>query len=161
MVINGRPRLACDARISELGTKITVEPLRKFPVVRDLIVDRSILMENLRKMKLWLREEAELPDGYRELAYEASGCIQCGCCLEICPNFYPGGEFCGMASVPVTTRLLTEMSVSSRKEIMREYSKHVFAGCGKSLSCRDVCPRHIDTEKLLVNSNAMALWRRR
>ena len=162
MVINGRPRLACDAKIAELGTEeIIIEPLRKFPVVSDLIVDRSILMENLRRMKLWLREDSELPDAYRELAYEASGCIQCGCCLEICPNFYAGGEFYGMAAAPVTTRLLTEMPVKVRRDIAGEYSKHVFSGCGKSLSCRDVCPRHIDTEKLLVNSNAMAIWRRR
>ena len=161
MVINGRPRLACDARIAELGGEITVEPLRKFPVICDLIVDRCILRENLKTLRLWIREDSDLPDRYRDLAYEAAGCIQCGCCLEICPNFYAGGAFFGMAAVPVTTRLLTEMSKDVRKEIVKGYSKHVFAGCGKSLACKDVCPRHIDTEKLLVNSNAMAIWKRR
>ena len=161
MVINGRPGLACDARIADLGSEITVEPLRKFPVICDLITDRSILRENLKTLRLWLREDSELPDKYRDIAYEASSCIQCGCCLEICPNFYTGGSFFGMAAVPVTTRLLTEMPKSVRKEIIKGYSGHVFAGCGKSLACKDVCPRHIDTEKLLVNSNAMAIWKKR
>ena len=161
MVISGRPCLACDAKLTDLKKEITVEPLRKFPVVCDLVVDRSILYENLKTLKLWLKEDAVLPDRYRDLAYEASECIQCGCCLEVCPNFYPDGKFFGMATVPVTTRLLSEMSVSEAKEIARLYSKHTFAGCGKSLACMDVCPKKIDTENLLVNSNAMAIWKRR
>ena len=162
MIINGRPGLACDARLADIGTQeIVLEPLRKFPVVCDLITDRSILQENLRTLKLWLREESSLPDRYRDLAYESSECLQCGCCLEICPNFYAGGTFFGMASVPITTRLLTETEKNERREIVREYLRHTYAGCGKSLACRDICPKGIDTEKLLVNANAMAIWKRR
>ena len=41
MRINGVPRLACDTKIGDLKSKtVTLEPLKKFPVVRDLIVDR-------------------------------------------------------------------------------------------------------------------------
>ena len=162
MVINGRPGLACDARLAELGgSTIQLEPLRKFPVVEDLRVDRSILMRNLAEMRLWLTKNAELHDEDQELAYMASECIQCGCCLEICPNFYAGGRFFGMAVVPVTTRLLTELPKESYRAITEEYARHSFAGCGKSLACRDICPRGIDTEELLVNANAMAVWKRK
>ena len=169
MVINGRPRLACDARLAEFASdvtadrtiEITVEPLRKFPCIADLIADRSILYENLRTLRIWLRSDSSLPEKYRDIAYEASECVQCGCCLEICPNFYAGGTFFGMATVPLTTRLLTETDKPLRKEISAAYSRHVYGGCGKSLACKDICPRHIDTEKLLVNSNAMAVWKRR
>ncbi|MBO6047281.1 MAG: hypothetical protein J6P61_05945 [Erysipelotrichaceae bacterium] len=66
-----------------------------------------------------------------------------------------------MATVPLTTRLLIEMSPQEAKKVVKEYSSHVFAGCGKSLSCRNVCPRKIDTENLLVNANRLAIWRRR
>ena len=59
-----------------------------------------------------------------------------------------GGSFCGMSTVPITTRLLTETEPKDRKELARLYEKHTFAGCGKSLACRDVCPRGIDTERL-------------
>ena len=162
MVINNRPMLACDARITDIKSEeIRVEPLRKFPVVCDLIVDRSVLFENLKTMKAWLREDAILGDQYRELAYESSECLQCGCCLEVCPNFYPGGLFFGMAAIPVTTRLLTAADRKSFNDISRAYIKHAFEGCGKSLSCKDICPKKIDTEKLLVNANAMAIWKRR
>ena len=162
MVINGRPQLACTARLIDCKhQEIMIEPLRKFPVVCDLVVDRSILFENLKTLRLWLNKEAELTDRYRELAYEASECIQCGCCLEVCPNFCMDGKFFGMSSVPVTTRLLTEMPVNDAKEIAKLYARHTFAGCGKSLACKDICPKGIDTEKLLVNANAMAVWKRR
>ncbi len=50
MVINNRPGLACGTRLSEFKKTVRIEPLRKFPVVADLIVDRSILFENLRQM---------------------------------------------------------------------------------------------------------------
>ena len=51
MVINGRPQLACAARLIDFSRQeIMIEPLRKFPVVCDLVVDRSILFENLKTL---------------------------------------------------------------------------------------------------------------
>ena len=162
MVIDGRPRLACSARLSESKTgTVSVEPLRKFPVVRDLIADRGVIFENLKAMRLWLTGEARLSERDLPAAYEASQCIRCGLCLEVCPNFYAGGSFFGMAAVPAAARLLTEQSVKDAREIARRYQKHVFAGCGKSLACKNVCPRGIDTEKLLVRSTAAAVWKRK
>mgnify|MGYP002854546298 CR=1 FL=1 len=162
MVICGRPRLACDAQLSEFKDGvITVEPLRKFPVVCDLVVDRSILYENLKTLKLWLSNDSNLDDSESELAYESSECIQCGICLEICPNFYSGGSFFGMSAVPVTNRLISEMSREDIKKLSKMYEKHIYEGCGKSLACKGVCPRNIDTEKLLVNSNAYVIWNKR
>lgn len=163
MIINGRPRLACDAVLKDVAKdgKVYVEPLKKFPVVADLIVDRSILTENLKILNAWLEEEAILPDKRRDLAYKASECLQCGCCLEVCPNFYFGGKFFGMAAISVTTRLLSEKDVKQRKELAKEYKKHAFDGCGKSLACADICPKKIDTALLLVNANALAVWKRK
>ena len=162
MVIGGRPQLACDARLSAFQSGLVkIQPLRKFPVVCDLVVDRSILFENLKTLQLWLRSDAELSGRDQELAYEASECIQCGCCLEICPNFYAGGSFFGMATVPITTRLLTEMTPKEYRVLAKLYAAHTFAGCGKSLACKDICPKKIDTEKLMVNANALALWKRK
>lgn len=162
MVVNGRPCLACDARLADQRAAIiSVEPLRKFPVVCDLVVDRSILFENLKTMRLWLREDAALADGDEELAYQASECIQCGCCLEVCPNFYGGGDFFGMAAVPVAARLLAEADRSAARELAAAYVRHGFEGCGKSMACRDVCPKKIDTEQLMVNANVLALWKRK
>src|SRR5215471_10844508 len=54
MLINGRARMACSALVDKLEQPITLEPLTKFPIVRDLAVDRSVLFENLKRVKAWI-----------------------------------------------------------------------------------------------------------
>ena len=160
VVINRKPGLACGARLSELKKPIRLEPLRKFPVIADLMVDRSIMFENLKGIAAWLQSEAAPSEKKNAVAYEASRCLQCGCCLEVCPNFMPGGRFFGMAAAVPATRLLAELPASEQKELAVNYRKHVYNGCGKSLSCRDICPAGIDIEALMVRSNASAVWNR-
>ncbi len=48
MLINGRARMACSALVDKFDQPIRVEPLSKFPIVRDLAVDRSVLFDNLK-----------------------------------------------------------------------------------------------------------------
>ena len=160
MVIDGAPKLACDAFLRDYGKKVRLEPLRKFPVVADLIVDRSLMRENLKTLRLWFEGEARTSEKTHELAYEASRCLQCGCCLEVCPNFMAGGPFAGMAGGAPMARLLAELPEAQRAEASSLYRKRVFEGCGKSLACRNVCPAGLDIDALLVNSNAVAVWKR-
>ena len=54
MLINGKARMACSALVDNLEKPIKLEPLSKFPVVRDLAVDRSVLFENLKRVKAWV-----------------------------------------------------------------------------------------------------------
>ena len=54
MLINGRARMACSALVDKLTQPISLEPFSKFPVVRDLAVDRSVLFENLKAVKAWI-----------------------------------------------------------------------------------------------------------
>ena len=186
MVINGVPRLACDTKLVDCKTDaIRLEPLKKFPVVRDLIVDRSAMMERLKELSVWLetdggsseklverksedvgegkagrlrlRKESESAD---EIAYEASKCLQCGLCLEICPNFAVGAAFSGMAAMSPMTRLIVSAPKEQRKQLARDYEKSVYAGCGKSLACREVCPAGINIDRLMSRSNAAAIWGR-
>ncbi len=161
MVIDGVPRLACDAYLRDYKKTIRIEPLRKFPVIADLIVDRSILMENLKVMQLWSQEGVEIAKKQQELAYEASRCLQCGCCLEVCPNFSVENAFFGAAAFVPTTRLLRNLSGEEQASLKAQYLRHVYAGCGKSLSCKTVCPAGIDTEEMLVQSNAVRFSRSR
>ncbi len=162
MVIQGKPCLACDAKLTEVQKKgvIRVEPLRKFPVISDLIVDRSILFENLKTLQVWLVSECIAKGKGAELAYEASRCLQCGCCLEVCPNFCPGERFCGMAAFVPTARLMSELSGAERKRLYQAYREHIYEGCGKSLACRNICPAGLQIDKLLVHSNAVSIWKR-
>ena len=161
MRINGMPRLACDTKIGDLKSKtVTLEPLKKFPVVRDLIVDRSVLRENLIALHNWLESEATKSRKTVDLAYDASRCIQCGCCLEVCPNFTAGESFFGAAAFVPASRILSQLPNGKKNDLVQEYGKHIYNGCGKSLSCHDICPVGIDVEHKLSNSNAVAVWKR-
>ena len=145
MRINGIPRLACDTKIAELKSKtVTLEPLKKFPVVRDLIVDRSVMRENLIAIHNWLESEASQSEKNIDLAYDASRCIQCGCCLDVCPIFTAGESFFGAAAFVPASRILSQLPKGKKYDLVNEYGKHIYSGCGKSLSCHNICPVGID-----------------
>ena len=103
MLINGRARMACSALIDKLEQPIKLEPFSKFPVVRDLSVDRSVLFENLKKVKAWVPTDGtyDLGAGPRQTAaeqeenYPLSRCISCCCCMEACPQFNEHTGFVG------------------------------------------------------------------
>jgi succinate dehydrogenase / fumarate reductase iron-sulfur subunit len=87
-----------------------------------------------------------------ERMYDASRCLQCGCCLEVCPNFCAGNDFFGAATaVPVARILQAGGKVN--------YKDYFYEGCGKSLACRDICPAKIDMDQTLSSTNALAIWR--
>jgi len=99
MLINGRVRQACTALVDQLLAdrpgEIELRPMTKFPVIRDLVVDRSRIFAALRKVKAWVPVDSYLDMGSgprqsqedQELAYQYSKCMSCGCCLEACPQF--------------------------------------------------------------------------
>ena len=70
MLINGQAKMACSALIAQLKQPITLEPFTKFPIVRDLAVDRSVLFENLKQVKAWVPVDGtyDLGSGPRQSA---------------------------------------------------------------------------------------------
>jgi succinate dehydrogenase / fumarate reductase iron-sulfur subunit len=161
MVISGTPRLACNTLLADLvDDPITLEPLHTFACVADLIVDRQTMFDNLSAATTWLEGEADLADKRWPVAMEASRCLQCGICLEVCPNFSCENAFSGMAQMVPLARLLAETPKDERKRLARSWKDHVYGGCGKSLACRDVCPAKIDIGRLMARSNAAVLWHR-
>ena len=77
----------------------------------------------------------------------------------MCPNFSANGTFAGAVAAVNAFRILNEEQESTHlNEISAEYKKKYFEGCGKSLSCHDICPIGLPVEELLVRSNAAAVW---
>ncbi len=112
MRINGKAMMACSALVDKLlgsdgkGT-IRLEPLSKFPVVRDLAVDRSVLFENLKRVKAWVPIDGTYdlgsgPKQFPQLQEELdplSNCISCTICMEVCPQFNDVTNFVGAATI--------------------------------------------------------------
>jgi succinate dehydrogenase / fumarate reductase, iron-sulfur subunit len=98
MLINGRTRMACSALVDKLleeDGEIELKPMSKFPVVRDLVVDRRRLFRSLERVKAWVPVDDSYDHGpgprispdQQQDAYPLAECISCGCCLEACPQF--------------------------------------------------------------------------
>ena len=99
MLVNGETRQACSALVDKLLAdtpgSIELRPMSKFPVVRDLVVDRGRMFRALERVHAWIPV-----DGYgdrgagpresqagQEVRYPLSECMTCGCCVEACPQF--------------------------------------------------------------------------
>lgn len=99
MVINGRVRQSCSALVdrllSETQKEIVLQPMSKFPVLRDLVVDRSRIFRGLQKVKAWVPVDGyfdmgsgpKISQSQQEQNYPLSECMSCGCCLEACPQY--------------------------------------------------------------------------
>ena len=113
------------------GSTIILEPLSKFPLVRDLIVDRSNLFENLKKLNLWLESEAYMSSWTHEPRYQSARCLMCGCCLEVCPNFSANGTFAGAVAAVNAFRILNEEQESTHlNEISAEIRRNILRDAG-------------------------------
>ncbi|GIW99179.1 MAG: succinate dehydrogenase iron-sulfur subunit [Pirellulaceae bacterium] len=99
MVINGRVRQSCsalvDSLLAENATEIELRPMEKYPVIRDLVVDRSRLFHALKRLQAWVPVDTygHLGPGPRinrpqqEEMYPLSKCMSCGCCMDACPQY--------------------------------------------------------------------------
>lgn len=157
MVINGRPALACKTFLKDLKRKVLVlEPLSKFPVVADLIVDRSILYDQLKQAQAYL--DARPVSNEKEYAqqYSVAKCLKCGLCMEVCPNYQPGSSFYGPVFANESYLLYTQTQ-ERREELAKNYHTHFSSGCSKALSCQSICPVGIETLSSILKMNRVPL----
>ena len=153
MVINGVPALACETFADEIkGENLILEPLSKFPVIADLIVDRSVIYTYLTQAKAYLEDDAVIDSRQHQQQYSVAKCLKCGLCLEVCPNYRPGGEFFG-AVLANESYLTASQSKERKPSLIRAYKTHFGAGCSKALSCQSVCPAGIETITSILKMN--------
>jgi len=153
MLINGRSRMACSALLDKLEQPIRLEPFSKFPVVRDLATDRSVLFENLKAVKAWVPVDGsyDLGSGPRvspeeqEQMYPLSRCISCCCCMEACPQFNEDTGFVGAATIS-QVRLFNSHptgQVLKRERLTALMGDGGIQECGYAQNCVEVCPKDI------------------
>lgn len=167
MLVNGYPRQACTALIDPIIEKtgsstIVLAPFTKFPLVRDLVVDRSKMFEALKKVKAWVSVDgtwdskekgAKISPEVQEALYVLSTCMTCGCCSEGCPQVNEKSAFMGPHAMSQIRLFNSNPSGALQKsERLREaLSDEGVAGCGNAQNCVRVCPKNIPlTESLAL-----------
>ena len=169
MIINGKPRQACSALIDRIIEKegfekpIVLEPLTKFPVIRDLMVDRQILFDNLKRVKAWIPVDGSFGLGpgprydekKRADAYQITRCMTCGCCAEACPTFNPRSDFMGphvFAQVKMfNTHPIGAMQKDERLKAVMQHGG--LQDCGNAQNCVKVCPKEIPLTRSMAELN--------
>ncbi|MBI5537261.1 MAG: succinate dehydrogenase iron-sulfur subunit [Deltaproteobacteria bacterium] len=166
MLVNGRVRQACSALVEQIapnGEVITLERMTKFPLVRDLIVDRERIFDDLKKVRAWVEMDGthalgpgprESPEQQQE-RYALSRCMACGCCLEACPQYNDSTSFVGAAVINQVRYF--NMHPTGAMQANGRLDTIMGAGgitdCGKAQNCVQVCPKEIP---LLDSLSSMA-----
>ncbi|MBC8066462.1 MAG: succinate dehydrogenase iron-sulfur subunit [Chlorobia bacterium] len=169
MNVNGGVRQACTALIEEVGELVddtylvTLEPMKKFPVVRDLVVDRSRMFENLKKVKAWVPIDGSYDlgmaqpqdDQVRHLRYALSRCMSCGCCLEACPQINDNSSFVGPAAIGQALLFNLHPVGKNLQQDRFEYltSEEGITGCGNAQNCVKVCPKGVPLIQAIAQLN--------
>ncbi len=158
MLINGKPRQGCTALIEDLlrstgGLVVTLAPMTKFPLVRDLVVNRDLMFENLKKIGGWIETDNSLDQGFgpriaprlQQELYQLSTCMTCGVCSEACPQVNEHSSFIGPAAIS-QVRLFNSHPVGSYskdKRLVPMMEEGGVTDCGNAQNCVQVCPKGI------------------
>jgi succinate dehydrogenase / fumarate reductase iron-sulfur subunit len=168
MLINGKARMACSALVDRLEQPICIEPMSKFPVVRDLSVDRQFMFESLKRVKAWIPIDGtyDLGEGPRmapevqEKGYPLSRCITCGNCLEVCPQVNDHNPFMG-AAIFSQVRLFNMHptgKMHAKERLAAAMGNGGIEDCANAQNCVVACPKGIPLTESLAEINREA-WK--
>lgn len=167
MVIDGKVRQSCSALIDDLlleanGNTITLEPMSKFPNVRDLKVDRSKMFEHLKQVNSWIELDGTynlgtgppIPNEVAQERYAYSRCMTCGCCLEACPQ-YGDDNYIGPQAI-AQARLFNMHptgQITKEERLNGLLGEDGITNCGNAQNCIEVCPMSIPLTKAIYETN--------
>ena len=153
MLVNGRVQQACTALVDQLDKPIELRPMTKFPVIRDLVVDRQRMFEDLKRVRAWIEIDGthyigagpRVGEQIQQQRYVMSTCMTCGCCLEVCPQINSRSRFIGAAAIN-QVRLFNQhpsgaFQADQRLEALM--GKGGIQDCGNAQNCVKACPKHI------------------
>ena len=164
--VNGRNVLACITPLAELREPVTVRPLPKLPVIRDLVVDLSQFYHHYRAVKPYLIahdpepevERLQTPEQRAELdgLYE---CILCACCSTACPSFWWNPEqFRGPAALLQAWRFLADSRDHATSERLEDLDgPYRLFRCHTIMNCVEVCPKGLNPTRAIGRIKALML----
>lgn len=158
MLINGRPAQGCGTLIErvlkESGSDVlTLAPFTKFPLLRDLVVDRTKMFDALKKVHAWIPASDSSDQGFgppisfevQEQRYRLSTCMSCGCCSEACPQVNAHSSFIGPAAISQVRLFNTHPigKLSAKERLQALMGDGGVSDCGNAQNCVAVCPKGI------------------
>ena len=156
MMINGKPRLACFTKISELNSNvITVEPMSNFPIIRDLAVKFERMFDSHHKIKPYIiRDDTELESDAKEFLQspkeveqyiQFANCIKCGLCNSACPTMATDSSFVGPQALAQAYRYVADSRDKGKDSRLKMIDEpHGIWRCHFAGSCSQVCPKGVD-----------------
>jgi fumarate reductase iron-sulfur subunit len=155
MMVNDEPKLTCAAFLSDyLPGPVRVEPLRYFPIMRDLVIDMTDFMGKLQHVKPWILREEEKPLSQGEylqspedldIYKQYSMCINCMLCYAACPVYGLDPQFIGPAAIALAQRYNMDSRDQGTTQRLDVLSQHEgIWGCTFVGECSKVCPKEVD-----------------
>ena len=160
MMINGKNELACEKQLKTIKGVVVVEPLKEFPVLRDLMVDMEAFFEKLRLVKPWLinhtppptdKERLQSPED-RKILDGTWECILCAACTSSCPAFWDNESFLGPAALLRAFRYVGDTrdeGLSERADILD--SKIGVWRCHSIFNCVEACPKSLNPTSAIMS----------
>lgn len=168
MLINGRNGLACKLLLKNLGGRITVEPMRSFRVIKDLLVDMDVFFDKYKAMKPYLMTDSPEPDRERlqspedrEKFDDTTKCILCGSCTTACPSFWANPDYVGPAAIVNAHRFIFDSRDEAREERLDILNtKEGVWRCRTIFNCVEACPRGINVTRAIGEVKKALLFRK-
>ena len=168
MVINGANALACALLMRDVGEKVTVEPIRGLPVIKDLVVDmepffaqyRSVLPYLINSTDPGYEERRQSPEN-RERFDDTTKCILCAACTTSCPVYWGNSSYVGPAAIVNAHRFIFDSrdeAGAERLDILNQRSG--VWRCRTAFSCTEACPRDIKITQAIQEVKRAILYNR-
>ncbi|WP_457600671.1 succinate dehydrogenase/fumarate reductase iron-sulfur subunit [Hydrogenivirga sp.] len=155
VLINGFPKLACKEQVFPYiltGEEIVVEPLEKFPVIKDLAVDHESVIENMKRFQTWVKEyggEVRISPEVSKRIEKAADCILCSACQSYCPQVLEE-DYAGPLFFAKIYRFLEDPRDEDKEFRLREalHEGHLYH-CLSCDKCNNSCPKEVEPATLI------------
>ncbi len=168
MTVNNVNRLACKLLMRDLGDPVTVEPLRGFAIVKDLVVDMEPFMEKYRSIKPYFINYDPPPPtecyqsrAERERYDDTTKCILCAACTSACPSYWGNPDFVGPAAIVQAHRFIfdsRDQGANERLEVLND--RDGVWRCRTIFNCTGACPRDIKVTQAIGEVKKLLLFNR-
>lgn len=168
MTVNNVNRLACKLLMRDLGKKVTVEPLRGFAIIKDLVVDMEPFFAKYRSIKPYFINYDPAPPTERRQSPEeraryddTTKCILCAACTSSCPSYWGNPDFVGPAAIVQAHRFIfdsRDQGANERLEVLND--RDGVWRCRTIFNCTGACPRDIKVTQAIGEVKKLLLFNR-